>query len=216
MTNLEKCYRERFDNVLRPIADALKMQLSELLQREPRIDKISARAKLVDRFLKKALKEEDGKPKYPEPLRQVQDQIAARVVTFYSSDVERISKVVRRYYRPIESQNIVPDSESEFGYFGQHFIFFIPSELLGKSFDKDLVPEVFELQVKTLFQHAWSEADHDLGYKPQGEPLSSDQKRRLAFTAAQAWGADHIFEELFVELSGRAKAYEENNTSVSI
>jgi putative GTP pyrophosphokinase len=54
----------------------------------------------------------------------------------------------------------------------------------------------FELQIKTLFQHAWSEAEHDLGYKP-ATVLSSDQKRRLAFTAAQAWGADQIFDELY-------------------
>jgi hypothetical protein len=31
------------------------------------------------------------------------------------------------------------------------------------------------------------------------EPLNSDEKRRLAFTSAQAWGADIIFDELFKE-----------------
>jgi putative GTP pyrophosphokinase len=60
--------------------------------------------------------------------------------------------------------------------------------------------DFFELQLKTLFQHAWSEADHDLGYKPSAE-LSLDQKRRLAFTAAQAWGADLIFDELYREIA---------------
>jgi len=53
--------------------------------------------------------------------------------------------------------------------------------------------------VKTLFQHAWSEAGHDLAYKP-ATPLSSLQKRQLAFTAAQAWGADQIFDALSREL----------------
>jgi ppGpp synthetase/RelA/SpoT-type nucleotidyltranferase len=60
-------------------------------------------------------------------------------------------------------------------------------------------PTFFELQIKTLFQHAWGEADHDLIYKPSGA-LTSDQRRRVAFTAAQAWGADRIFEELAQEL----------------
>jgi putative GTP pyrophosphokinase len=58
------------------------------------------------------------------------------------------------------------------------------------------------LQVKTLFEHAWSEAEHDLGYKPGEAPLTPDQKRRLAYTSAQAWGADHIFDELFRARSG--------------
>ena len=53
----------------------------------------------------------------------------------------------------------------------------------------------FELQIKTLFQNAWSEANHDLGYKPERE-LSKDEKRKIAFTSAQAWGADMIFDEL--------------------
>ena len=53
--------------------------------------------------------------------------------------------------------------------------------------------------MKTLFQHAWSEAEHDLGYKPGTVPLTSDEKRRLAFTAAQSWGADRVFDELFQE-----------------
>lgn len=51
------------------------------------------------------------------------------------------------------------------------------------------------------FQHAWSEANHDLAYKPTGE-LTDDQQRLFAFTAAQAWGADRIFPELRAELVG--------------
>jgi putative GTP pyrophosphokinase len=49
--------------------------------------------------------------------------------------------------------------------------------------------------------HVWSEANHDLGYKQIADaaPLPPDATRRLAFTAAQAWGADRIFDELLRE-----------------
>jgi putative GTP pyrophosphokinase len=144
----------------------------------------------------------DGKLKYSEPLRQIQDQIGARIVTFYRSDVSAVDLVVQRYFRPIESRDVVPDSEWEFGYFGRHHILLIPLDVIDASIDKAMMPEFFELQIKTLFQHAWSEANHDLGYKPGGSPLSSDAKRRLAFTSAQAWGADLIFDELFRESEG--------------
>ncbi|WP_244619298.1 hypothetical protein [Rhizobium sp. 18055] len=69
----------------------------------------------------------------------------------------------------------------------------------------DLVPNFFEIQVKTLFQHAWSEANHDLGYKPESDRLTSDQNRLLAFASAQAWGADRAFDELFIDLHSTRK-----------
>ena len=72
--------------------------------------------------------------------------------------------------------------------------------MIDNDWDKALVPKFFELQIKTLFQHAWSEAEHDIGYKEGQKPLDLDQKRRLAFTSAQAWGADRVFDELFREL----------------
>ncbi len=111
----------------------------------------------------------------------------------------RLHNLVLKYFRPFEIKNHVPESEKEFSYFGRHFILKVPTDAVSDDMDRTLVPEFFELQIKTLFQHAWSEAEHDLGYKPGTTPLTSEQKRRLAFTSAQAWGADHIFEELFRE-----------------
>jgi ppGpp synthetase/RelA/SpoT-type nucleotidyltranferase len=199
--NIAECYRLRFVEALSPIAAAIERQLQGYFLDECRIDRITARAKSVERFIEKSLKHIDGVPKYSEPLHQIQDQVGARIITFYPSDVMRVCKIIEKYYRPIESKAIVPDSEWEFGYFGMHYILLIPRDTVDDEISEELVPEVFELQVKTLFQHAWSEANHDLGYKPGMAPLTSDAKRRLAFTAAQAWGADRMFDELYHEQS---------------
>jgi putative GTP pyrophosphokinase len=197
MTNLRSIYRARRDAVLTPLARRIEEQLQEYFREEPRIDRIQARAKDVGRFVAKALKQEDGKPKYDEPLHQIQDQLGVRVVTFYLSDVERVRDIITKYYRPIETKLHVPESVWEFGYFGHHFVLITPADLIDSNWDRAQIPAFFELQIKTLFQHAWSEANHDLGYKPGGRPLSADAKRRMAFTSAQAWGADQIFNELF-------------------
>ncbi len=198
---LERDYQARFDQVLRPLANNIQNQLSEYLKDVPRIDRVSARAKSVDRFLGKANAKVDGGAKYVEPLAQIQDQVGARIITFYLDDVNTVAEVVEKYYRPIEQQHIIPDNDWMFGYFGRHFILLVPSETIEEGWDKNMVPDFFELQIKTLFQHAWSEANHDLGYKPGEQPLEADEARRLAFTSAQAWGADKIFNEMFQERS---------------
>ncbi len=185
------------------LARNVSKHIQDLLQDQPRIDRISARAKDVDRFLKKATSQIEGRPKYSEPLNQIQDQIGARIVVFYKSDVDRIDAFVKRYFTAIEYRRVVPDSESEFGYFGHHLVLVLPSDTVEEDMDKALIPDFFELQIKTLFQHAWSEADQDLAYKPGDKPLTGEQKRLVAFTSAQAWGADHMFERLFQERGAR-------------
>ena len=196
---LESLYGKRYLTVLKPLAASLAVYVSGCFKDQPRIDRITARAKDIESFLKKAAKRERGKPKYSEPLSQIQDQVGSRIVTFYRSDVEALDSIVKKYFRPIEFKDHIPESEWEFGYFGRHYVLIVPSDVVDPQWDQEMVPSFFELQVKTLFQHAWSEAEHDLGYKPGNSPLNLDQKRRLAFTSAQAWGADRVFEELFKE-----------------
>jgi ppGpp synthetase/RelA/SpoT-type nucleotidyltranferase len=199
MSSLEQQYRAMFDLFLSPVARQLETHLKDSLAHLPRIDRISARPKSVDRFIQKASKIENGHPKYSDPLSQIQDQLGARIVTFYASDVSCIAGEVRRFFHPIENKLRVPETESEFGYIGEHFILLIPSDVrVGVEVVEDS-PTVFELQIKTLFQHAWAEAEHDIGYKPN-EELTALHRRKIAFTAAQAWGADQIFDELFKEL----------------
>jgi len=200
MDDIEALYRQRHDSVLVPLAMRLESYLRDQLRSATRIDRVAARAKSVDRFVAKAKKQVADKPKYTDPLSQIQDQVGARVIVFYLQDVGVVSKMVDDYFRKIESRILVPESESEFGYFGKHFVLFFPSELFDAELPADNAPKFFELQIKTLYQHAWAEANHDLAYKP-GEELTADQKRKIAFTAAQSWGADQIFSELFSQLS---------------
>lgn len=193
-------FRRRYDTHLPAVATKLQELIHGYLSGIRHVDRVSARAKDPGRFATKARKiAEDGTPKYSFPLTQIQDQIGARVVVFYLSDVETVSGELERYLTHIEKQQLVPDSQWEFGYFGSHWIFALPDDIVPPEVDRSKVPRFFELQVKTIFQHAWSEANHDLSYKPPA-PLTADQQRRFAFTAAQAWGADHMFEQLRGEL----------------
>ena len=197
---LRRLYEARRNIVLVQLAERIHGLLATYLEGAPRIDRISARAKGVDRFMAKAAKLSKGTPKYSDPINQIQDQVGARVVTFYLSDVDRVKQVIDAYFRPIEERRIVPDSVSEFGYEGHHYVLFVPNDVIDDDWERGDYPDFFELQIKTLFQHAWAEAGHDVGYK-EFVPLIDDQKRKLAFTAAQSWGADMIFNDLFRDVN---------------
>lgn len=212
---LLEIYRERRETVLVKLAENLTKHLQEILAGQARIDRISSRAKDVDRFVKKAAAVVDGQPKYTDPLSQIQDQIGARVVVFYKADVDRVDAIIQKYLTAIEYRAVVPDSESEFSYFGRHLILGLPTDVIEAGMDAELLPRFFELQIKTLFQHAWSEADHDLAYKPGDTALTAEQKRLVAFTAAQAWGASAmkiIFNEDDAEMVAEVLAIERGMT----
>ncbi len=196
MTDLEEQYRLRRLEVLSPVASLIEERFKDILDGIPRIDRICSRAKSTDRFVAKAVSVTNGELNYKNPLVDIQDQIGVRVIVFYKSDIDRIIPEVEKYFRRIEVKSLVPESEYEFGYWGRHYLLLVPTDLVPEGRDLDC-PTVFELQIKTLFQHAWAEANHDLEYKSMYGDLSSSEKRQVAFTAAQAWGADEHFDALF-------------------
>lgn len=198
---LERIYADRRERVLSPVAHRLETLIADYCSGVPHIDRVSARAKSTSRFVAKAGKTlNDGNPKYSAPLHQIQDQVGARVVVFYSSDVEIVSGVLEKYLRRREATLVEPESDAEFAYFGKHYVFEVPADAVPGSVPLGEAPEVFECQIKTLFQHAWSEANHDLGYKARDQ-LTPEHLRLLAFSSAQAWGADRVFEQLVKELT---------------
>ena len=210
--DLRQEYGDRHQRVLAPAALALEVLLKDQLSDLPRVDRISCRAKSIDRFVAKASKREGGVAKYADPLNQIQDQIGARIVVFYLDDISLAQNAVERYHRHIEKRAVEPEIDEAFGYRGFHYVVPLPRDVLPDGVESDVAPDVFELQIKTLWQHAWSEANHDLGYKPDA-PLTSDQRRRLAFTAAQAWGADQMFHELSLDARGSGNQLSPRNYS---
>jgi putative GTP pyrophosphokinase len=201
--HLANIYTIRYETILKPLTRRLEAHICEILEASPhgflRVDQVTARAKTPSSFLQKAAALQNGEPKYVDPLNQIQDQIGARVVAFYLDDIEPLAQLIQAYIPPIEEQDIIPESPNVFEYEGKHFILFLPKDIITPEIPRADCPTFFELQIKTLFQHAWAQANHDLCYKPH-QSLAWDQQRQVAFTSAQAWGADWIFNQLFREL----------------
>jgi len=204
VTDLIHSYTARFNSELKRAAIGLDSFLEDTFRGEDSVCFIRTRAKSIARFMKKAERiEGDGSPRYDDPINQIQDQIGGLIVTRFLSDVVQLKNIVKDSFTGIETMRHEPESEFEFGYIGEHFILFLPLDVTSEIQDY-CGPDFFELQIKTLFQYAWSETNHAIGYE-RPHDLNREQRRITAYIAAQAWGADRAVDELNAAIMQESK-----------
>src|SRR6266480_3185092 len=187
---LASAYTERVP-LLKKVAADLNDLLREILLEVPHVEGTTWRVKAVASFAEKATRK-----RYTNPLYDIQDQIGLRVVVVYKSDVKPATDKVADEFRQVENRAVEEPEPEAFSYEARHLVCVIPPEIQASH---RCPIDFFELQISTVFQHAWAQANHDVGYKSKRD-LSYDDKRKVAWAAAPAWGADMIFDELFKSL----------------
>lgn len=169
------------------------------------IDRIGFRVKDVDSFVEKVV-DRGAKPAYTDPLAQVEDQIGGRVIVLFKHDIHGVVDLLLETFTKMELEHRVPVADAEFGYESTHLVCHISPPVRPAGWaDEASMPSTFELQVRTVFMHAYAEPNHNLGYKAPTD-LTRDQKRRLGWIAASAWGADEALENAWVDIGERNAA----------
>jgi putative GTP pyrophosphokinase len=188
-------YESRVD-LLTTLSKSLTQETQQVLQGLTHIDRVVFRVKEPLSFVKKAT-DLDNNPPYLDPFVEIEDQVAGRVIVFFISDIDTVLTCLKGIFTPIESFHRKPLRDAEFGYESYHLICIIPpqSQPNGWSARQDL-PHTFEIQVRTIFMHAYSEPQHDFAYKAGGD-LPPDIRKELAWIAASSWGADRAYERLW-------------------
>lgn len=182
----------------RPLLDALKdtllVKTENALAGLAHIDRIAFRVKDRGSFITKA-----SKPKYTDPLTQLEDQVAGRVITFFRDDIPIVRQRLTEWFTDVEHEAKEPIEPKVFDYESDHYVFVIAEHDKPDGWNNvSDMPTTFEFQVRTLFMHAWAEPQHDLAYKPDKEELDHDTVRELAWVAASAWGADRMLNDLAI------------------
>lgn len=190
MTDISESY-ERRRPLLALAAQLLEKQARDALDGIPHVDRIAFRSKGAKSFLDKA--EENG---YKHPLVEIEDQVAGRVLVFFIEDIDVVVSALRKCFNEAESQRKAPKDESAFGYESHHLVCMIPPHCIPRGWDAQPdMPKTFELQVRTLFMHAWAEPSHNIGYKSETD-LPRHIQRELAWAASSAWGADQALQRI--------------------
>src|ERR1700759_2401123 len=118
-------YIERRPELMQ-VARDLTAETEGILEDLPHIDRISYRVKGVDQFVEKGC----GKPGlagYQEPLREVEDQVAGRILVFFRGDLEPVMSAICKEFSSVELRRKAPRT-TEFGYESDHSIFVIPPQ----------------------------------------------------------------------------------------
>jgi putative GTP pyrophosphokinase len=194
VAELSELYAERLP-LLEEVARRLEDDLIEHFTGQPRIDRLGFRAKGVDSFVEKAEAPRREHP-YGAPLAEIEDQIAGRILVHFTDDVVSAVDHLGRLFTPVEQEHRRPTRYNEFDYESFHGIYILAPQYLPSGWGElEDMPRTFEMQVRTLLQHAYAEPQHDLGYKPETS-LDDAVRRELAWIAAGCWGADQAFERV--------------------
>ncbi|MDZ4991912.1 hypothetical protein GNF80_02860 [Clostridium perfringens] len=196
MKNIEELKQWYDDNV--PLFNNLikKAQLiiEESIKEEGiTINSITGRAKEKKSFCDKALKD-----KYTDPVNQIKDVAGLRIITYINSDVERISKLIEKEF-DIDKSNSVDKGEllgtNKVGYRSVHYVVKLKDDRIKLTEYKHFENLYFEIQIRTLLQHAWSEIEHDKNYKFSGV-LPQEIQREFALLAGTLELIDMHFEDI--------------------
>ena len=125
-------------------------------------------------------------------LSDITDILGLRVITFYLDDVDKVASAVERLFT-IDWENSVDKRKiheiDSFGYLSLHYICSVPG-----------FPYRFEIQMRTLLQHAWANMDHDTGYK-SGVEIPKRYMRNMSRLAGMLELVDDEFSKIRIELT---------------
>jgi len=125
-------------------------------------------------------------------LADITDIIGLRVITFYTDDVDKVASAVERLF-VVDWDNSVDKRKiheiDSFGYLSLHYIC-----------SKEGFPYRFEIQMRTVLQHAWANMNHDTGYK-SGVEVPKVYLRNLSRLAGMLELVDEQFSLIRSELT---------------
>ena len=188
---LKRSYDEIADKY-REVEDIAKKQLlSELGSSNISVMQLQSRIKSWESVEEKLIK----KPERYEKVEDLTDLLGIRVICFFLSQIDDAALAIKRLF-DVDTEHsedkrlsIPPDA---FGYISLHITCRLKKNM---GYPEELTNFTFEIQLRTILQHAWAEIEHDLGYKTVLE-VPRDVRREFSRIAGLLEIADNSFEKI--------------------
>ena len=143
-------------------------------------------------------------------LDEITDILGVRIIALFENDVDKILSLLEDTFEIceiVDKRKKQLKNRIEFGYNSLHIIAkFTDSRCQLVEYQK-YQDMRFEIQLRTVLQHAWAEVEHGLGYKSHYEPPTSI-KRKLYRLAATLEILDEEFENIRYEIALYNKSFD--------
>lgn len=138
---------------------------------------------------------------------QIMDVAGLRIITHTTEEVQKVCALIEHEFL-IDEKNSGDKAQKmgvdQVGYLSVHYIAKIDDERLKLREYKRFKGLCFEIQVRSLLQHAWAEIEHDRSYKFAGV-LPPEIRRKFYLVAGTLELMDQEFNALSQEIDHYAK-----------
>lgn len=146
--------------------------------------------------------ERSGRYNYFEDLTDI---LGARIICYFEDEVDVIGAGIAEYFQ-VDWENSIDKRKQiradAFGYLSLHYICSLPE---NQGYPEELCKWKFEIQIRTILQHVWSDIEHDLGYKSEfGIP------RAVRRDFSRMAGLLEIADDEFVRIRDNVRTYTED------
>lgn len=191
---LYKMLTEKIRDIIKEVLDSEKINYSN----------IECREKSIESFRNKLEGDIKFKP------QDMQDLAGIRIICYVNSDVNKITQTIKNLFnidkiRSVDKSTVL--GTDKVGYRSVHFVAKLPKERIKLPECKKFKELYFEIQIRTILQHAWAEIEHDRNYKFSGI-LPEDIQRRFSLLAGNLEVVDNEFDNI-------SKLIEEYSKTVS-
>lgn len=162
-------------------------------------------------------KEKIKRKNYKNPEAELMDLSGIRIIAYFESDVIKISNLIENTFNIDYENSLNKDkllAKDQFGYRSIHYICDLGAVRASLPEFNKIGNLKFEIQIRTVLQHAWAELAHDRDYKfSSGLPL--ELERKLYLYAGMLEVADKGFDELSQQIDKYIQDFESSSEDIN-